>query len=64
MTDVMGSLTGQDLGLTAGLTKTSLVPTTDGPQKAKDFATDQEFLNQKGYFGVLRVVVYRYVLSY
>jgi 2-oxoglutarate ferredoxin oxidoreductase subunit beta len=39
MTDVIGA----DLGLSpAGLTKTSLVPTTDEPQKAKDFATDQE----------------------
>jgi len=37
MTDLIGS----DLGLTA-LTKTSGVPTTDEPQKAKDFASDQE----------------------
>jgi 2-oxoglutarate/2-oxoacid ferredoxin oxidoreductase subunit beta len=41
MTDVMSSVDHQDLGLTP-LTKTSLVPTTDEPQKAKDFATDQE----------------------
>ncbi len=37
MTDVIGN----DLGLTP-LTKTSLVPTTDEPQKAKDFTSDQE----------------------
>ena len=37
MTDLIGS----DLGLTA-LTKISGVPTTDEPQKAKDFASDQE----------------------
>jgi 2-oxoglutarate/2-oxoacid ferredoxin oxidoreductase subunit beta len=36
-------LIGSDLGLTAtGLTKTSGVPTTDQPQKAKDFTSDQE----------------------
>jgi 2-oxoglutarate ferredoxin oxidoreductase subunit beta len=36
-------LIGSDLGLTStGLTKTSAVPTADQPQKAKDFATDQE----------------------
>ena len=39
MTDVIGA----DLGLTpAALTKTSSVPTTDQPQKAKDFTSDQE----------------------
>ena len=39
MTDVIGA----DLGLTpAGLSKTSGVPTTDQPQKAKDFTSDQE----------------------
>ncbi|HYO00842.1 MAG TPA: 2-oxoacid:ferredoxin oxidoreductase subunit beta [Mycobacterium sp.] len=39
MTDLIGS----DLGLTpVGLTKVSGVPTTDEPQKAKDFASDQE----------------------
>ncbi|MDT5131487.1 MAG: 2-oxoglutarate/2-oxoacid ferredoxin oxidoreductase subunit beta [Mycobacterium sp.] len=38
MTDVIGSLTGTELGLTA----TSGVPTTDQPQKAKDFTSDQE----------------------
>ena len=39
MTDLIGS----DLGLSpAGLTKTSLVPTTDQPQKGKDFTSDQE----------------------
>jgi 2-oxoglutarate ferredoxin oxidoreductase subunit beta len=37
MTDLIGS----DLGLTP-LTKISGVPTTDEPQKAKDFASDQE----------------------
>ena len=38
MTDVIGNLTGADLGLTAN----SGVPTTDQPQKAKDFTSDQE----------------------
>src|ERR1700743_1336202 len=39
MTDVIGA----DLGLTpTGLTKISAVPTTDQPQKAKDFTSDQE----------------------
>ena len=39
MTDVIGA----DLGLTpVGLTKISAVPTTDEPQKAKDFTSDQE----------------------
>ena len=34
-------LVGSDLGLTpGGLTKTGLVPTTDQPQKAKDFTSD------------------------
>ncbi|MCW2685509.1 MAG: 2-oxoacid:ferredoxin oxidoreductase subunit beta, partial [Mycobacterium sp.] len=42
MTDVIGNLTGVDLGLTAERTGTSGVPTTDQPQKAKDFASDQE----------------------
>src|ERR1700687_2801345 len=42
MTDLIGNLTGVDLGLTAGLSKTSGVPTTDQPQKAKDFTSDQE----------------------
>ena len=42
MTDVIPSLTGVDLPLTAGLSKTSGVPRTDQPQKAKDFTTDQE----------------------
>jgi len=42
MTDVIPSLTGVDLPLTAGLSKTSGVPTTDQPQKAKDFTSDQE----------------------
>jgi len=38
----MTDLIGVDLGLTGGLTKTSGVPTTDQPQKAKDFTSDQE----------------------
>jgi 2-oxoglutarate/2-oxoacid ferredoxin oxidoreductase subunit beta len=38
MTDVIGNLGGADLGLTA----ISGVPTTDQPQKAKDFTSDQE----------------------
>src|SRR5512144_1619477 len=48
MTDVTGELAGTDLGLTPGrtrnekLSKLSGVPTTDEPQKAKDFTSDQE----------------------
>src|ERR1700739_1138142 len=48
MTDLIGSLTGTDLGLTPGsnknarLTKNDGVPTTDQAQKAKDFTSDQE----------------------
>src|SRR5271157_2923920 len=42
MTDVIGNLVGTDLGLTSGLTKNDGVPTTDQPQKAKDFTSDQE----------------------
>lgn len=42
MTDVVGNLAGKDLGLTAKLTKNDGVPTTDQPQKAKDFTSDQE----------------------
>src|ERR1700694_1657739 len=42
MTDVIPNLTGLDLPLTAALSKTSGVPSTDQPQKAKDFTTDQE----------------------
>src|SRR5512144_1959688 len=48
MTDVTGELAGTDLGLTPGrtrnekLTKNDGVPTTDQPQKAKDFTSDQE----------------------
>src|ERR1700683_5279882 len=48
MTNVIGNLAGTDLGLTPGLnendrlTKTDGVPTTDQPQKAKDFTSDQE----------------------
>ncbi|MBX9920183.1 MAG: 2-oxoacid:ferredoxin oxidoreductase subunit beta, partial [Mycolicibacterium frederiksbergense] len=38
MTDLIGS----DLGLTESLSKTALVPTTDQPQKGKDFTSDQE----------------------
>src|ERR1700735_5184999 len=38
MTDVIGA----DLGLSDVLSKHSRVPTTDQPQKAKDFTTDQE----------------------
>ena len=46
MTDLMGSMTGLDhdhgdLGLTP-ISKTSGVPTTDAPQKGKDFTSDQE----------------------
>jgi 2-oxoglutarate ferredoxin oxidoreductase subunit beta len=42
MTDVIGNLAGAELGLTGLLSKNSGVPTTDQPQKAKDFTTDQE----------------------
>src|SRR6202047_2007992 len=38
----MTDLIGADLGLTDILSKHSRVPTTDQPQKAKDFTTDQE----------------------
>ena len=38
----MTDLIGADLGLTDVLSKHSRVPTTDQPQKAKDFTTDQE----------------------
>jgi 2-oxoglutarate ferredoxin oxidoreductase subunit beta len=42
MTDLIGA-DRQELSLTdVGLTKTSGVPTTDEPQKAKDFTSDQE----------------------
>src|SRR5215471_9759727 len=42
MTDVIGNLAGADLGLTPRLTKNDGVPTTDQPQKAKEFTSDQE----------------------
>jgi 2-oxoglutarate/2-oxoacid ferredoxin oxidoreductase subunit beta len=38
----MTDLIGADLGLTDALTKNALVPTTDQPQKGKDFTSDQE----------------------
>ncbi|MHA7662872.1 2-oxoacid:ferredoxin oxidoreductase subunit beta [Mycolicibacterium sp. HS_4_1] len=38
----MTDLIGADLGLTEALSKTALVPTTDQPQKGKDFTSDQE----------------------
>src|SRR5882672_7261606 len=38
----MTDLIGADLGLTDVLSKHSRVPTTDQPQRAKDFTTDQE----------------------
>lgn len=37
-TEAVGSLVGTDLGLTA----LSGIPTTDEPQKSKDFTSDQE----------------------
>ena len=42
MTDLMGNLAGTDLGLTPKLKKNDGVPTTDQPQKGKDFTSDQE----------------------
>src|SRR5436305_15124831 len=48
MTDLIGNLVGTDLGVTPGsnknerLTKNDGVPTTDQPQKGKDFTSDQE----------------------
>src|SRR5690242_1628524 len=42
MTDLMGNLAGADLGLTPRLKKNDGVPTTDQPQKGKDFTSDQE----------------------
>ena len=38
----MTDLIGADLGLSDALSKHSNVPTTDQPQKAKDFTSDQE----------------------
>jgi len=38
----MTDLIGADLGLSGVLSKHSHVPTTDQPQKAKDFTSDQE----------------------
>jgi hypothetical protein len=38
----MTDLIGADLGLSGALSKHSHVPTTDQPQKAKDFTSDQE----------------------
>src|ERR1700712_4440662 len=42
MTDVIGNLAGTDLGVTPRLAKNDGVPTTDQPQKGKDFSSDQE----------------------
>jgi 2-oxoglutarate ferredoxin oxidoreductase subunit beta len=42
MTDLMGSISGVDLGLTPGPSKHSGVPTTAEPQKGKDFTSEQE----------------------
>src|SRR5215472_13524408 len=42
MTDLMGNLVGTDLGVTPKLMKNDGVPTTDQPQKSKDFTSDQE----------------------
>lgn len=42
MTDVIGNLTGTDLGLTPDASKHSGVPTTDEAQKGKDFTSGQE----------------------
>src|SRR2546430_1639036 len=42
MTDVIGNLAGAELGVTDVVSKHSGVPTTDEPQKAKDFTSDQE----------------------
>lgn len=42
MTEVIGKLAGTDLGVTAAPSKISAVPTTDQPQKAQDFTSDQE----------------------
>src|SRR5260370_38214233 len=39
---IAGDLEGTDLGVTPKLTKNDGVPTTDEPQKGKDFTTDQE----------------------
>src|ERR1700759_4090666 len=38
----MTDLVGTDLGVTPKLTKNDGVPTTDQPQKGKDFTSDQE----------------------
>lgn len=42
MTDVIGNLTGTDLGLTPDASKNNGVPTTDEAQKGKDFTSGQE----------------------
>src|ERR1700737_3982994 len=42
MTDVIGNRAGTDLGVTPEMTKNDCVPTTDQPQKGKDFTSDQE----------------------
>src|ERR1700738_2572370 len=42
MTDVIGNRAGTDLGVTPKLAKNDCVPTTDQPQKGKDFTSDQE----------------------
>jgi 2-oxoglutarate ferredoxin oxidoreductase subunit beta len=42
MTDLIGNLRGTDLGVTPKLAKNDGVPTTDQPQKGKDFTSDQE----------------------
>ena len=39
---IAGDLAGTDLGLTPRLKKNDGVPTTDEPQKGKDFTSDQE----------------------
>jgi 2-oxoglutarate ferredoxin oxidoreductase subunit beta len=42
MTGLIGNLTGEDLAVTTDVSKNTGVPTTDQPQKAKDFTSDQE----------------------
>jgi 2-oxoglutarate ferredoxin oxidoreductase subunit beta len=42
MTDLIGDLTNAELSITPAPSKHSGVPTTDQPQKAKDFTSDQE----------------------
>ena len=55
---IAGDLAGTDLGLTPRLKKNDGVPTTDQPQKGKDFTSDQEvrWCPGCGDYGILLAV--------